>query len=83
MTCAVLNILIPLELGALVNVVSVLQSNKQLSDYIKQLLPRGIRLTLLYASQVSNAALALGGHGLPDESSLVKSLSTVVYYREL
>ena len=49
---AILNIAIPLELGGLVNVVSALRRGRELNSYLTELLPLGLRLTLLYASQV-------------------------------
>ncbi len=52
MAAALLNIAIPLELGGLVNIVSGLRGGRELDSYLRELLPLGLRLTLLYASQV-------------------------------
>ncbi len=57
---AILNIAIPLELGGLVNVVSALRRGRELNSYLTELLPLGLRLTLLYASQVCVCVWACG-----------------------
>lgn len=50
--CALLNIAIPMELGGLINVISGLRGGRELRVYLRELLPTGLNLTLLYAAQV-------------------------------
>lgn len=50
---AILNTLIPLRLGELVNTVAHLQPGLSLSSYSSLLMPTALSLVLLYIAQVS------------------------------
>ena len=52
LVAAVLNIQIPLELGNMVQVVAVLAPGQSLDTYIDRLAGPGLRLCLLYITQV-------------------------------
>lgn len=52
MATALLNISIPLELGSLVTVVSQLQTDLPLSNYLSHLAPSALKLAALYMTQV-------------------------------
>ena len=52
LVAAVVNIRIPLELGAMVNVVASLVPGQNLDTYIERLARPGLRLCALYLTQV-------------------------------